>query len=465
MSLALPGRSWPSADGRLVHHSAQVGRTPIRATAATRTVTLPPAAPSGRWCALAPGVVLIAFTASVLALLLLLAGLPGASRAGAETIPATRPDNAVTSVGSAPAGSGASLGAAGASGCDIVHLGPYIAPGSAASSYFELTLSRGALAREAVVVANPEPYPCRVTLVAAYGATAVNGGDSYVPVAGQGCRGASCWLGHLPETVTVPARSRENVAFPVSVPLNATSGQYLAGVIGEPASPPKPAAVSATNHQQGVVSAAVVARVAIGVAITIPGSLVPRLAVPSVVLSNSTVPPSLEVLVDNSGNTWIHPAGHVELALASGTSIVRLRSATVLPGDNAQLDVPVGRVPPGPHRVIVELPYGGGHIARWIGTISFPAASAVAPPRPGTVTTVITETTIPTWVIVVIVALGSAFLLAVLVAIVLLLRRRRRRSSATPAEPPGAPPALEHWPASVASGGQQSDDPLPNWRS
>ncbi len=320
---------------------------------------------------------------------------------------------------------GGSVVAAGQSGCQVVHIGPFVTPGSPASSYFDLRLRRSSVTTEALVVANPQPYPCRVTLVPAYGATAVNGGDSYVPVQHAACRGASCWLGGLPETLILPPRGRENVAFPISVPRNAASGQYLAGVIAEPASPPPPAKLRSAGNQQGVVSAAVVARVAIGVAITIPGSLVPRLSVPQVLLSTATVPPSLQVVVANTGNTWIHPRGHLRLTLHSGTTTVALRAATVLPGSNASIDVPVGQLPPGPHQVSVDLPYGPGRAANWQGTINFPSSSDTPPPWPGTATTIITEPTVPRWIVVLLVALAAALLLLGATVAFILLRRRR----------------------------------------
>ncbi len=325
-------------------------------------------------------------------------------------------------------------------GCQVVHIGPYIPPGSPASSYFNLRLNRASVTTAALVVANPQPFPCQVTLLPAYGATAVNGGDSYVPVVQRAaCRGASCWLGGLPETITVRPRSRENVSFPIDVPAAAQSGQYLAGVIGEPATPPPPAArASAADHQQGVVSATVVARVAIGVAITVPGPLVPRLSVPNVLLSNGTVPPSLQVVVANSGNTWIHPAGHLALSLRSGTATVTLRGATVLPGGQASIDVPVGSLTPGPHQVSVVLPYAPGRAAHWEGTIDFPSTAAVPPAKPGTTTTIVTVSTVPRWLLVLVIGLLAALVLMAAGVVAVVLRRRHRDTAGT-APSPAAP--------------------------
>jgi hypothetical protein len=316
----------------------------------------------------------------------------------------------------------------------VVHIGPYVTPGEAASSYFNLNLARGSVTSEGLVVANPEAEPCQVTLLPAYGATAVNGGDSYVPISGAAnCVGASCWLGGLPTTVTVPPKSRQVFSFPIDVPARAASGQYLAGIIGEPATPPRPAALRSAA-EQGVVSASIVTRVAIGVAVTVPGALLPKLSVPAVVLSSTSSPPSLQVTVANSGNTWIHPAGHVKVTLGAAqqdaaprSTTVELRAATVLPGGQADLDVPVGQLPPGPHVVTVEIPYAKTKdgVARWTGTIEFPAASALAPARPGTTTRIVTQATVPTWVIALVVGLAVALLVLATVTLRIMMRRSR----------------------------------------
>ncbi|HTW99045.1 MAG TPA: DUF916 domain-containing protein [Acidimicrobiales bacterium] len=362
--------------------------------------------------------------------------------------PATRSSLGATGSSGSEGVSAAASGGQG--GCAVVHIGPYIAPGEPASSYFNLDLRQGTTATEGLVVANPDPQPCKVTLLPAYGATAVNGGDSYVPVAGpRSCVGASCWLGGLPTTITVSPHSRQVFSFPIGVPADAASGQYLAGIIGEPATPPRPASLR-SGAQQGVVSASIVTRVAIGVAITLPGGLVPKLSVPAVTLSTASTPPSLQVTVANSGNTWIHPSGHLAVQLGhttvaagggdpssmSRTTTVALRAATVLPGDRAQLDVPVGQLPPGEHVVTVEIPYGrSGAVASWQGAIDFPATSAVAPERPGTTTRIITQPTLPRWVVYLVIGLALALLVLAGITLRFVLRRNRSATGRRDAAP------------------------------
>jgi len=327
-----------------------------------------------------------------------------------------------------PAPAVPSVAANGISGCQIVHLGPSIPSGQAPSSYFVIQSHGVRSFTEQVVVANPSPTPCRVRLLPAYGNTALNGGDSYVAVQG-GCREESCWLTGLPVTVTVAPTRRQLVSFQVHVPKGTPSGDYLAGVIGEPASAPPRPRVSRVGGSEGQVGAAVVARVAIGVAVTVTGRgpLVAGMQIPGVALNTGTTPPSLNVTLHNTGNIWVHPKGQLTVTLQHGIRRVGVQSATILPGDQAVISVPVPPIRPGQHVVHLAVTYhAGSPPATWQGTIDFPAASATPAPKPGT-TTLIVQTGLPRWALVIIIALGAGLVLMVL-ALSLVVTRRRRRS-------------------------------------
>ncbi len=334
-----------------------------------------------------------------------------------------------------PSGAGA--------GCAVVHLGPYVAPGAPAEAYLKLRPARGSVIEEGVVLSNPEPYPCRVLLLPAYGATAVNGGDIYVPVPGGPCHGASCLLRGLPATVTLPPGSRVVSHFEVAVPRQSPGGQYLAGVIGESAAPPGRPSLA---QGRGAVIV-IVPRVAIGVAITVPGRLAPGLAITGVHMVGNTSPPALAVAVRNDGNTWIHPHGTLSIAVGNASGSVRFRMGTVLPGNSAQTPLQVGSLEPGPHPVRVEIPYGSGSVATWSGTIDFPSISRAPLPRAGVVRTIVTRPSVPTWLVAV-VAVLVALVAALGVALVMLMLRRRRafrRAGASPPAAPGRAAAAPSW--------------------
>lgn len=195
--------------------------------------------------------------AAVVAAVAVLAGLIGrAALAGAST-PGMASLTRLAGTGAPPDGAGpAQVAGGGNSGCQVVHLGPATPPGQPVSSYFSLEIKAGARTTEAMELANPEPYPCSVTLLPADGTTALNGGDSYLAASGRGgCAGPGCWLAGLPSNETLPARSRRAVAFAILVPARTRGGQCLAGVIAEPGTtaPARRAAgrPGPTGHRRG----------------------------------------------------------------------------------------------------------------------------------------------------------------------------------------------------------------------
>jgi len=277
---------------------------------------------------------------------------------------------------------------------------------------------------EKLVIANPNPYRCGVTLWAAYGTTAVNGGDSYTMVGhGQPCIGPACWLRGLPRTIAVPADARVLVPFTATVPAKVTSGQYLAGVIGQPSTPPPAPRVRGASGGIGSVGASVVARVAIGVAITVPGVLRPRLAISSVSLTPAGLGTNnIGVTLRNDGNTWLHPKGTVTVEAAGSHRSEAVASGTVLPGDQATLSIRERSVPSGRHHVNITLNYAdGARPATWKRTLNFPQP-LVTHVSPGTIT-IVAPSGLPTWATVLLVGLGLVVLL--FGTLLFLLWRRR----------------------------------------
>jgi hypothetical protein len=325
-----------------------------------------------------------------------------------------------------PLVAGAQVSASGGGGCQVVHIGPSIAAGAPASSYFNLSVEPGTTIVEKMVVANPNPYSCGVTLSAAYGTTAVNGGDSYAIVAaGRPCVGPACWLAGLPQTIMVPGDDRVLAPFTIAVPSTATSGQYLAGVIGQSTTPPAAPHVGNTGGQVGSVGASVVTRVAIGVAITLPGALAPRLVISAVTLAPAGLAAStIDVTVRNTGNTWVHPRGTVTVALPSSTRAAPVASGTVLPGDRATLSAPERSVPGGLHRVDVMLNYAEGVApATWQGNLSFPQPPAVS--VSGGTLTIVAPSGSPAWEMILLIGLPVAVLAFGLLLLFFWGRRRR----------------------------------------
>jgi hypothetical protein len=329
---------------------------------------------------------------------------------------------------SAAATSGAQAASAGSgSGCRTIHVGPEQSDAVAQSSYFGLRVDAGKTAREGMIVANPRRYPCRVKLLPAYGQTAANSGDTYPTTTRPGlhCAETSCWLSGLPVTVTVPPHSRRTVPFDVTVPRGTRAGQYLAGVVAQPAALPAPA----RPKQRHGVGAAVVARVAIGVAVTVPGPRKPRIDIPHVTLDAAGGTPVLRVIVRNSGNTWEHPEGGAVIRSGGTDRRFGARLSTVLAGDSATLSLPVAGVSRGDHQTVVTLWYD--HRRRravWRGTIEYPKAAAAAGPSSAGPQIVVVPGGAPGWVRAVIAALGALVALLAGVLVLVFWRRRRDKS-------------------------------------
>ena len=326
-------------------------------------------------------------------------------------------------------------GAGKTNGCLTVHVGPAVTAGAPAS-YFSLTLPAGATDQQAVLLANPQAYACRVFLTAAYGKTAANSGDTYPPAPTSGCIRTSCWIHGLPTAITVPAHSRLNVPFGIVVPAGTLSGDYLAGVLVRPALAPR--AQPALRRRHGI-GAVVTTSVGIGVAVRVPGPLHRRLTIASVSLDSSGATPLLVVVEHNAGNAWEHPAGGAVFRNTSGAaSRFGMRSRTVLPGDSAALTLPVNGLRAGSHPTTVTLWYDNRtKRAVWRGTLDIPFSTTPGShPAPHQVVIVTSRT--PGWIIVLAAGLTGAVALLLTALLVVMLRRLHGTTLSVPTR--SAPP-------------------------
>lgn len=314
--------------------------------------------------------------------------------------------------------------------CQTVHVGPLQPSTARHLSYLDLKLAPGAATREAVIVANPQRYSCKVRLMRAYGQTAINSGDTYpAAMPGRRCIEASCWLSRLPATVVVPPHGRLTVPFTVAVPKHTRGGQYLAGAVAEPASP---GPATRRIHRRGPgLGASVVARVAIGVAVTVRGRLQPRLTIPAVRLDTSSPIPVLRIVVRDRGNTWEHPAGGAQIEWRGKMHRFGVRSSTVLPGDSATLPLPAEHVSRGSWPTLVELWYDH-HRKRavWRGELHYPAPRQAASVEGGGAVTIIAPG-LPLWAKLLLAALALTVALLGLLLLVMYRRRRHENDEST----------------------------------
>ena len=299
--------------------------------------------------------------------------------------------------------------------------------GGRAAPYFVMSLAPGETVTATAVVANHGPTAEKLKLSRSTGGTAANGGSSFSQTP-HGCSGVGCWVTGLPGDLTLAAGTSEVVRFRVHVPAGTQNGQYLAGITGELATPPPAVKVGSNGHASA--QAIIVEQVTVSVAVTV-GSLsamTTRLRIPDVFGTAIGSLARLNVMLDNTGQTFTHAKGDASCTAAGQRKTYTIIAATVLPAGHATIAANAPGFPEGsPVPCTVRLAYGNGQIASWAGLVSVPV-----PPKVRLIHTgpgayaVIPAGAIPGWAIALIVI--GALILAAVIAL-LLLRVRRHRAA------------------------------------
>ena len=315
--------------------------------------------------------------------------------------------------------------AVGVPGSEAFSIAP--APDSAgqAPSYFSMTVAAGGVASGIAIIGNEGLATEKLDIGRVVGVPAANGGSAYAEPT-QRCSGPGCWMTGLPGAVTLPAGTEERVQFTVHVPANAAPGQYLAGITVQTAS--KPRAVSLGSKGGSSLGAVIIKLATVGVAITVGplSAMTTRLQIRSVsgVAIGGTLP-RLEILLDNTGQTFAHGAGQASCVVSGKSLRFAVLANTVLPDGHAVIPVNAQGLPKGtPIRCTVRLGYGHGLADTWTGLVTVPALprTRIVHTGPGDYA-VIPAGGIPAWAFVLI-GLSALALAAV---VVLLLRLRRLR--------------------------------------
>jgi hypothetical protein len=293
-----------------------------------------------------------------------------------------------------------------------------------APAYFSMTVAAGGTASGTAIIINEGQTTDTLDIGRSVGITAAYGGSAYAAPTKR-CAGPGCWVTGLPGTVTLPAGTKEGVQFTVHVPANTAPGQYLAGITVQAASKPRPVSLGSKG---GTSLGAVIIRLAtVGVAITVGrlSTLTTRLQIRSVSGVTIGALPRLEILLDNTGQTFTHGTGKASCVASGKSSRFTVLAGTVLPNQHAVIAVNALGLPRGtPIACTVRLSYGHGQVNTWKGLVTVPALprTRVVHTGPG-VYAVIPAGGIPTWVYVLI----GFCALALAAVVVLLLRLRRLR--------------------------------------
>ncbi|WP_340698294.1 WxL protein peptidoglycan domain-containing protein [Cellulosimicrobium funkei] len=274
---------------------------------------------------------------------------------------------------------------------------------------FAYSLAPGGSLRDSLVVSNHGDTPLALAVYAADGFLTDDGTLDLLP-AGEESTALGSWIALDQAEVEIPPQERVEVPFTVTVPDDATPGDYAAGVVSS----------LVVVAEDGVTTDR---RLGSRVHLRVQGELAPALAVDEVRLAydgtlNPFAPGSATVTftVTNEGNARVAPATAVRVSGPFGlgaTSATDVDVPELLPGSSVERTVEVDGVWP-LGREVATLTVGG-EVVPLPGTVPDPEVVV-----PGVVAT--TATWAVPWV-----ALG----LLVLVALLVVWRVRARRRART----------------------------------
>jgi hypothetical protein len=328
------------------------------------------------------------------------------------------------------AATGAGTGADGTFG-----ITPAPASDGRAAPYFIMALAPDDTATATAIVTNHGQTPEKLKLSRSTGVTAANGGTAFSQ-SFQRCSGAGCWVTGLLGNVTLAAGASEAVRFTVHVPAGTRPGQYLAGITGELATKPPSAQVGSNGRASA--RAIIIEQVTVSVAVTVGSlsALTTRLRIPDVFGSAVGSLARLNVVLDNTGQTFTHATGDANCTAAGQRETYTVIADTVLPHGHATIPANAPGLPEGSSvPCTVRLAYGNGQTASWAGLVRVPV-----PPKGRLIHTgpgayaVIPAASTPTWAIALIIV-GVLVLAAVIVLLWLQVRRRRPGRRPRGAEP------------------------------
>ncbi|KUL32614.1 WxL protein peptidoglycan domain-containing protein [Actinoplanes awajinensis] len=156
--------------------------------------------------------------------------------------------------------------------------------GSARSS-FSYAVNPGGTTEDGLIVANKGTTPLTLTVYAADGLT-TSAGQLDLLARDKTSKGVGVWVKAGNGTVTVPAGKVAEVPFAVTVPANATPGDYVGGIVTSLTAPDSTAQVNVER------------RLGIKIKLRVGGDLVPALAIEDMSVSRTAV----TYKIHNTGN-------------------------------------------------------------------------------------------------------------------------------------------------------------------
>jgi hypothetical protein len=228
-------------------------------------------------------------------------------------------------------------------------------------SYFIHTLAPGAHTSDAALVMNQGDAPITLKLYAADAVTAINGGTAFA-AEGEEKNGVAHWLSPSVGQLSLQAGEERVVPFTIKVPLDASPGQHVAGLVLEAVAD---SAGSADGSAQTQLMVNVVRRAGVAVLIDVPGPHAAGLEVTGICLrqQNGDDGAIFEYAVRNTGNVYVRGQGSLAIGVSGGMKLasIPIEMDAVLAGDATHFQVThPALLPDGSYVLSVSLDYAQG---------------------------------------------------------------------------------------------------------
>lgn len=179
--------------------------------------------------------------------------------------------------------------------------------------YFNLTLSPGQSQTLSVSRTNAGTAAVSALTYRANVFSAVNGGFG-ADTRGTAARGSTTWLSYGTRTFTLTAGEESIVPFTVTVPVSATPGDYLTGVVIENSVPE-------ASTDSGQLSLSKVTRHILAVSIRVPGAYAPAFNLGAPLHKAAAGHSIVGAIINNTGNRNLKPSGTIVVKNLAGVTV------------------------------------------------------------------------------------------------------------------------------------------------
>ena len=201
--------------------------------------------------------------------------------------------------------------------------------------FFDLKLEPGDSVRLEVALTNHGHAPVLVRTYLADAYSIVNGGFG-ARLADEPTSGTTLWIDYPSREVNLGTGAGTTIAFQLSVPAGTPPGEYIAALVAENAEP--------FREEAGDVGLDQVNRVALAVAIDVPGRRRPALDIGSLSHRVVTGVSLLSFGISNPGNVHLRPGGTVWLREGSGAELMEAPAVmdSVYAGSDTSFEITLG---------------------------------------------------------------------------------------------------------------------------